>query len=91
MLKFVYAAAAVAFAVSASGSFAQQSATQAPAVATSQAASRANEVICRKEEVTGSRLGAKKVCRTRAEWADAQLQDRRALERAQTDRPMKGN
>jgi hypothetical protein len=47
-------------------------------------------VICEKQEVIGSRLARKKVCHTRAEWADLKLQDRQELERAQTRRGMKG-
>jgi len=27
-----------------------------------------NQVICRREDVTGSRLGASKICHTRQEW-----------------------
>jgi invasion protein IalB len=49
-----------------------------------------NEVICEKQEVLGSRLASRKVCHTRAEWADLKLQDRQELERAQTRRGMKG-
>jgi hypothetical protein len=40
-----------------------------------------NQVICKREEVLGSRLGGKKVCRTREEWADIA-----ALARTRTDR-----
>ena len=49
-----------------------------------------NEVICERQEVLGSRLAKRKVCHTRAEWADLKLQDRQDLERAQTRRGMKG-
>jgi invasion protein IalB len=49
-----------------------------------------NEVVCEKQEVLGSRLASRKVCHTRAEWADLKLQDRQDLERAQTRRGMKG-
>jgi invasion protein IalB len=45
-----------------------------------------NEVVCRKEESTGSRIGAKRVCMTRMQWADRQLQDRLELERTQVQR-----
>ena len=45
-----------------------------------------NEVVCNKEESTGSRLGAKRVCMTRTQWADRQLQDRLELERTQVQR-----
>ena len=43
-----------------------------------------NEKICEDIVVTGSRLAKKRVCATRAEWADRKLQDRQAVEKAQT-------
>lgn len=43
-----------------------------------------NEVVCEKQEVLGSRLATRKVCMTRAEWADVRRQDRQAVERVQT-------
>jgi hypothetical protein len=52
---------------------------------------RSQEMICEKVEVIGSRLASKRVCMTRAEWADARLQDRQAVDRAQVQRPMNGN
>ena len=48
-----------------------------------------NERICRTEEVTGSRLSKRKVCKTRSQWADQQMQDRQEIERVQTQRSMK--
>jgi hypothetical protein len=45
-----------------------------------------NAVVCQKQEVTGSRLVSKKVCKTRAEWADGQLQDKQEVSRVQTQR-----
>jgi len=49
-----------------------------------------NEIICEKQEVLGSRLASRKICHTRAEWADLRLQDRQELEKAQIRRGMKG-
>ena len=49
-----------------------------------------NEVICRKEEVLGSRLQSRKVCMTRAEWADTLRENRGNIERAQVQRPLNG-
>ena len=49
-----------------------------------------NEIVCEKQEVTGSRLATRRVCKTRAEWADLKLQDRQEIERIQTQRGMKG-
>jgi hypothetical protein len=74
------------------------SVAQAPATGTSATPTAAsdkaqadylNEKICRTEEVTGSRLSKKKVCKTRSQWADQQLQDRQEIERVQTQRSMK--
>jgi hypothetical protein len=49
-----------------------------------------NEVVCEKVEVIGSRLGAKKVCMTRAQWAERQLLDRQDLEKTQVQRGYQG-
>lgn len=46
-----------------------------------------NEVVCRKEEVLGSRLQTRKVCMTRSEWAEARRETRGVVERAQLQRP----
>ena len=45
-----------------------------------------NEMICEKQEVVGSRLATRRVCHTRAQWADLRLQDRQEIERVQTQR-----
>jgi hypothetical protein len=42
------------------------------------------ERICENIIVTGSRLGTKKICATRAEWAERRLQDRQVVEQIQT-------
>ena len=49
-----------------------------------------NEVVCQKQEVLGSRLQTKRVCRTRAEWAEMQRLDRMELDKTQTQHYMKG-
>jgi hypothetical protein len=43
-----------------------------------------NERVCENITAIGSRLSKKRVCATRAEWADRKLQDRQAVEKAQT-------
>lgn len=69
---------------------------QATATSTNQAAANAapvqnpNEIVCEKQETTGSRIGARRVCMTRAEWADRKLQDRQELERVQIQRGTRG-
>ena len=45
-----------------------------------------NEIVCEKQEVIGSRLATRRVCMTRAEWADRKLQDRQEIERVQVQR-----
>ena len=42
-----------------------------------------NEKVCESITPIGSRLGSKKVCATRAEWAEKRRQDREATERGQ--------
>ncbi len=44
-----------------------------------------NEVVCKKEEVLGSRLQSRKVCMTRAQWAEQRQLDRQNVERSQTN------
>lgn len=43
-----------------------------------------NEKICQVIKPTGSRLGGKKICATRSEWAEQKRLDREATEKAQT-------
>ena len=43
-----------------------------------------NEVVCEKQEVLGSRLAAKRVCKTRSEWAEQRRIDRALVDRSQT-------
>ena len=49
-----------------------------------------NQIVCEKSEVLGSRVAVKKVCMTRAEWADRRLQDRQEIDRVQMTRGAKG-
>jgi hypothetical protein len=46
-----------------------------------------NRVICEREEVIGSRLGGKKICRTAAEWEAARQQARDEIDDWQRRRP----
>jgi hypothetical protein len=56
-----------------------------------------NEKICQNISMIGSRLAKKRVCATRAEWADRRLQDRQDAEHIQrsitssTCTPIKNN
>ena len=67
-----------------------QAQTTAPAAEQRQSGPNPNEVVCQKQEVIGTRLGTKRVCKTRAEWADSRTQDRHELERVQTQRGSAG-
>jgi hypothetical protein len=63
--------------------------TTVPSTASKAEVDYMNQVVCQKQEVTGSRLTAKKICKTRSQWADQQLQDRQEIERVQTQRSVK--
>ena len=43
-----------------------------------------NQKVCESITVTGSRLGVRRICATRAEWAERKLQDRQAIDNLQT-------
>ena len=45
-----------------------------------------NEVVCEKIPVIGSRLAAKRVCQTRAEWDEQRRLQRQEVDRVQTQR-----
>lgn len=63
------------------------SATPASAAPVEQGARPASEErICEKITVTGSRLATRKICATRAEWAERRRQDRETTEGFQTMR-----
>ena len=42
-----------------------------------------NKIVCEVDETTGTRLGARKVCKTVAEWQDLRTQHRGTLEQVQ--------
>lgn len=43
-----------------------------------------NETVCETEEVLGSRLATRRVCMTRAQWAEKRRDDRALVDRSQT-------
>lgn len=45
-----------------------------------------NEKICETWQVLGSRLAVRRVCATRAEWADRKMRERDVIDRTQTQR-----
>ena len=44
------------------------------------------KVICRRDKVIGSRLAAKSICKTQAEWDHEQREQRQTIERGQQQR-----
>lgn len=46
-----------------------------------------NEVVCEKEQDTGSRLSSHKVCMTRSQWAEQRRLNRMDIDKMQTQRP----
>ena len=45
-----------------------------------------NEIVCEKQEVLGTRLSARRVCKTRAQWAEERRLQRMEIEKAQMNR-----
>ncbi len=45
-----------------------------------------NEVVCEKQEETGSRLASHQVCMTRAQWAEQRRLNRQDIEKVQVQR-----
>lgn len=48
-----------------------------------------NEVVCEKQEETGSRLTSHRVCQTRAEWAEQKRVQQQDIYKIQTQRGCK--
>lgn len=46
-----------------------------------------NQVVCVREREIGSRLSSRRICRTRAEWAAHEAEQRRTVEKTQTYKP----
>ncbi len=58
----------------------------APAAGAQAEEGETNKVVCRRVESIGTRLGSKKVCRTKAQWDSEAAANRQDLERSQTQR-----
>jgi hypothetical protein len=81
MFARLFALTSVLVAAGSIPALAAQSQSQAPQA--SAAGYDPNERICETIPVIGSRLGKKKVCATRAEWAEKNRLDREAVDQAQ--------
>lgn len=44
----------------------------------------ADPMVCEKVEVTGSRIGSKKVCMRKSQWAEQRNDDKMLIDRSQT-------
>ncbi len=76
-----YLAAAAVFMMSAVPAMAGENSNPA-----GKAAKDPNQVVCEKQEVLGSRVATKKVCKTRAEWAEQRRLERLEIDKAQVGR-----
>ena len=70
-------------AVMISGAAVAQEAAQEPATQSREGDGDVTQIVCRTEVETGSRINRRRVCRTRAEWAEHRGQYRDRIERAQ--------
>ena len=85
MSKSLIVSGAMAFAMLATPVLAN-SAEPAPAAGSQADEGETNKVVCRRVESIGTRLGSKKVCRTKAQWDSEAAANRQDLERSQTQR-----
>ena len=76
-----YLAAAAALMMAAAPAMAGDTSTPA-----AKPAKDPNQVVCEKQEVLGSRVATKKVCKTRAEWAEQRRLEKLEIDRAQVGR-----
>lgn len=61
-----------------------------PAVAAPEKEKDPNRMVCEKQEVLGSRLASKRVCKTAAEWKAQRDADRQMIDRSQSQRVTTG-
>jgi invasion protein IalB len=83
-LVFVSALALFISPIASAPAFAQSAVPAAPQTKTTL---NPNEVVCEKQEETGSRLSSQRVCMTRAQWAEQRRLNRMDIEKVQTQRP----
>ena len=65
-------------------------ALSSPAVAAPEKEKDPNRMVCQKQEILGSRLGTKRVCKTAAEWKAERDNNRQYIDRAQSQRVTTG-
>lgn len=81
-----FAAAATVLLAAGSPALADSSASGTAQPTTKTDDGEQNKTVCRRVESIGTRLGAKRVCRTKGEWDAEQAANRMDLERSQTQR-----
>lgn len=84
----LFAALMVAAPLSAAQPVPAQTPTQPTAVKPTAAAAAevGDKMICRRDKVVGSRLNAKRVCQTAADWERQRREDQQMAERIQSSR-----
>ena len=90
MLGFLTGLALLAIAPAAveDGQVMQQQQQQPPQQSATDKPFKPDQMICVREEDTGSRLTSHKVCRTRSQWAQIRQEERGTIEHIQQQRPM---
>jgi hypothetical protein len=83
-LIFATAAALMLSPAVAAPAFAQSA--PAPQQQNAKPAEDPNQIVCEKQEDTGSRLAQHRICKTRAEWAEDKRNDRQEIEQIQQTR-----
>ena len=59
-----------------------------PATKTREIRGDPEQIVCRSEQEIGSRVSRRRVCRTRAEWAELQAQQRDVVDEVQRFKPV---
>lgn len=89
MDRFLTLVAASLVGMAPASAFAQTAQPQ-PAPQQAQQGADPNEMICEKQKAIGSRIATKRICKTRAQWAEDQRVDRMEVEKSQTQLYVKG-
>ncbi|HEX4801343.1 MAG TPA: hypothetical protein VFU91_09230 [Sphingomicrobium sp.] len=87
-LLIVSATALVLTPVASAPAFAQSQTQQQQQQQSGKKVPDPNEVVCEKQQDTGSRLAAHRVCMTRSQWAEQRRLDRQDVDKAQTQAPL---
>jgi len=83
MIRLALLVPAALLAVSAASA---QTPSATPTAAATVAKSSDDKMICERQEVLGSRLQGRRVCKTASQWAQERQEARDAVQRAQTNR-----